>query len=70
MVITRSHSDRNNRTKQVEMETSSDNESRNASFPDLLSGNHFTVSNEEAIRIQERDHERIRIEQKFVDMSH
>ena len=66
--MTRSQSSRKIRTEQAEMETFSNNES-NASYPDFYSGDHFTEINVEAIRTHERDHERIRIEQRFMDMN-
>ena len=68
MVITRSQTLQKKQTKQVEMETFSDNE-KNASFPDLYSRlHHFSEPNEENNLTQERDHERVGIEQRFMDM--
>ena len=49
------------------MDTFSDD--TNGSIPDLTSRNYFTESNEEAIRSDERGRERIRIEQRFMDMN-
>ena len=61
MVVTRSQSNRNNRIDRTKKETVCDDDS-NAKISDLCSRNYFAESNEEAIRFQERDHERIRIE--------
>ena len=50
------------------METICDDESMYVSFPELYSSSHLKQNNETNIRFQERDHERIRIEQKLTDM--
>ena len=66
-MINRSQSATDNRTDRIEMEEYSDNDS-NGSMPDPNPRNFNVGINEEQMINQERDHERIRIEQRFNDM--
>ena len=66
MVITRSQSNRNSRIEQTEMDTFSD-EDISTSIPDLSSRNYFPENIDEAMRSQERDHEKHRIGERFMD---
>ena len=68
MVIRRSQSNRNKRIEQAEMDTFSDEKS-NASNSDLYTRSHFTETNEISTRTDERDHEEIKIIQRFMDVN-
>ena len=68
MVTTRLQSNRDNRIELTEINIYS-NDDDNASIAHLYSRNYFQENNEEAMRSQERDHERRRIEQRLSDMN-
>ena len=68
MVNTRSQILRENRVEQTEEDRYPDNED-NISVADHYSGSYFNDYNDEAMRSQERDHERSRIEQRFLEMT-
>ena len=65
MVNTRSQILRENRVEQTREDECSDNED-NISVADHYSGSYFNDHDDEAVRSQERDHERSRIEQRFL----
>ena len=67
MVKTRSQVLRENRVEQTEEDRYSDNED-NISVADHYTRSYFNVYDDEALRSQERDHERYRIEQRFLEI--
>ena len=68
MVNTRSQILRENRVEQTGEDVYSDTED-NISVADHYSGSYFNDHDDEAVRSQERDHERSRIEQRFMEMN-
>ena len=68
MVNTKSQMLRENTVEQTGDDEYSDNED-NISVADHYSGSYFNDCSDEAMRSQERDHERSRIEQRFLDMN-
>ena len=68
MVITRSQIDRTNEKEQIKIITFSDNES-NSSSRDIYSNTRFADDNEMNNADQGSDHEKVSIEQQFIDMN-
>ena len=68
MVITRCQSTTNNRTARMDMEKYSDNDSV-VSLPTFNSRNYNVEINGEQMIKHERDHKRIRLEQRFNNMN-
>ena len=67
MVNTRSQIKRENQNERSEIDEFIDDED-NVSVADHYSGSFFNDNNEEAMRSQERDYKRFRIEQRFLEM--
>ena len=65
---TRSQVLRENRVEQSEDDRFSDNDD-NVSVADHFRENFFGQNDEETMRSMEREHERLRIEQRFIDMN-
>ena len=65
---TRSQILRENKSERTEEDGYSDNED-NISVADHYSGSYFNDCNDEAMRSQEKDHERSRIEQRLLAMN-
>ena len=68
MVNTRSQVLRETRIEQSEEDIFTDDDD-NVSVADHYRESYFGENDGEAIRSQERDHERLRIEQRFIDMN-
>ena len=68
MVNTKSQILRENRVEQSGGDEYSDNED-NIGVVDHYSGSYFNDHDDEVMRSQERDHERSRIEQRFLEMN-
>ena len=68
MVDTRSQILRENRVEQSEDDRFPDNDD-NVSVADHYRESNFGENDEETMRSSERDHERLRIEQRFIDMN-
>ena len=68
MVNTRSLIKRENQNERSEIDEFVDDED-NVSVADHYSGSYSNDNNEEAVRSQERDYERFRIEQRFLEMN-
>ena len=68
MVDTKSQVLRENRVEQSEDDRFSDNDD-NVSVADHYQKIYFGENGEETMRSMERDHERLRIEQRFIDMN-
>ena len=68
MISTRSQTLRENRIEQSEYNRLSDNDD-NVSIPDHYRESYFDENDGETMRSMERDHERLRIEQRFIDMN-
>ena len=68
MLNTRSQILRENRVEQTGGDEYSDNED-NISVADHYSGSYFNDHDDETLRSQEKDHERSRIEQRFLEMN-